>query len=89
MRVDQDEIVELMEQLKKEDVLKFTMPEIFGGGVAVVGLNPDPSGKDQKKYILKVGNDEASALRGNVYWQNDKAKAIAKWVADRQGDKME
>ena len=89
MRLDQDEIVELMEQLKKEDVLKFTMPEIFGGGVAVVGLNPNPAGKVQKKYILKVGNDEVSASGGNIYWQKDKAKHIAKWVADRQGDKME
>jgi hypothetical protein len=89
MRLDRDEIVEMMEQLKKEEVIKFTLPEIFGGGVAVVGLNPNPPGKKQKKYILKVGNDEASVLGGNVYWQNDKAKAIAKWVEDRQGDKMD
>jgi hypothetical protein len=89
MRLDQDEIVEMMEQLKKEDVLKFTMPEIFGGGVAIIGLNPNPPGKDQKKFILKVGNDEASALGANVYWQNNKAKAIAKWVADRQGVNIE
>ena len=89
MRLDQDEIVEIMEQLKKEDVIKFTLPEIFGGGVAVVGLNPNPPGKDQKKYILKVGNDEASALGGNVYWQNNKAKPVAKWVADRQGVRVE
>ena len=89
MRLDRDEIVEMMEQLKKEEVIKFTLPEIFGGGVAVIGLNPKPLGKVEKKYILKVGNDEASALGGDIYWQNDKAKAVAKWVADRQGDKME
>ena len=89
MRLDRNEIVEMMEQLKKEEVLKFTLPEIFGGGVAVIGLNPKPSGKVEKKYILKVGNDEASALGGDIYEQSDKARAIAKWVADRQGDKME
>jgi hypothetical protein len=89
MRLDRDEIVEMMEQLKKEEVIKFTLPEIFGGGVAVIGLNPNPLGKAEKRYILKVGNDEASALGGNVYWQNDKARSVAKWVADRQGDKME
>ena len=89
MKLDIYDIVEVMEQLKKEEVIRFTIPEIFGGGVAVVGLNPNPPGKDQKKYILKVGNDEASTLEGNIYWQNDKAKHIAKWVADRQGDQME
>ena len=89
MRLDIYDIVEVMEQLKEEEVIRFTIPEIFGGGVAVVGLNPNPPGKEQKKFILKVGKDEASALEGNIYWQNDKAKAVAKWVADRQGDKME
>jgi len=89
MMLDMDGIVELMEELKKEEIIRFAIPEIFGGGVAVVGLNPNPAGKIQKKYILKVGKDEASTLEGSVYWQNDKAKAIAKWVADRQGDKME
>jgi hypothetical protein len=89
MRLDQDEIVELMEELKKEEVIRFTIPEIFGGGVAVIGLNPNPPGKEQKKFILRVGQDEASALGGNIYWQKDKAKHIAKWVADRQGDQME
>ena len=89
MKLDIYDIVEVMEQLKEEEVIRFTIPEIFGGGVAVVGLNPKPPRKEQKKYILKVGQDEASALGENIYWQNDKAKAIAKWVADRQGDQME
>jgi hypothetical protein len=89
MRLDRDEIVKLMEELKKEEVIRFAIPEIFGGGVAVVGLNSNPSGKEQKKYTLRVGQDEACALGGNIYWQNDKAKAVAKWVADRQGDKIE
>ena len=89
MRLSREEIIEMMEQLKKEEVIKFTLPEIFGGGVAVVGLNPNPPGKGQKKFILKVGKDETSALEGSVYWQNDKANHIAKWVADRQGDRME
>jgi len=89
MKLDIYDIVEVMEQLKKEEVIRFTIPEIFGGGVAVIGLNPKPPGKKEKKYILKVGNDEASALEGSIYYQNDKAKAVAKWVADRQGDQME
>jgi hypothetical protein len=86
MQYDREDIVELMEKLNKDDFLKFTLPEIFGGGVAAVGLNPDKGGK---KYILKVGKDEAGALNGSIYWQNDKANPIAKWVADRLGDKIE
>ena len=89
MRLSREEIIAVMEQLKKEEVIRFTLPEIFGGGVAVIGLNPKPLGKKEKRYILKVGNDEASALEGNIYYQNDKAKAVAKWVADRQGVRIE
>ena len=86
MKLERQEIIQQMEQLKEGDVIRFTIPEIFGGGVAVVGLNSEKGGK---RYLLKLGNDGAGAESANPYWQSDKAKDIAKWVADRQGDKIE
>jgi hypothetical protein len=79
MKLTRDEIMERMGNLKNGETLKFTIPEIFGGGIAIIGFNPEKGGK---KYLLLVGNE------GNEtpYWDTDKAKDLAKWVADRQGD---
>jgi hypothetical protein len=79
MKLSQDEIIERMEQLKDGETLKFNIPEIFGGGIAIIGLNPKQGGK---KYLLQIGNE------GNEspYWDTNKAKDLAKWVADRLGD---
>ena len=88
MKLSMDEITEQMEQFKEGQILKFSIPEIFGGGVAVVGLNPNYPGKGEKKYLLKVGDNEKLAEEGKPYWSSDKAGAVAKWVADRQGDQI-
>jgi hypothetical protein len=47
--------------------------------MAIIELNPKKGGK---KYLLQLGN-EGSA---NPYWDTNKAKDLAKWVADRLGD---
>jgi hypothetical protein len=70
-----------MEKLQKEQELCFAIPETFGGGAAVIRLNPDAG----KRYILKVAKDLAAARSSTPYWSHDKAKHIAKWVADRLG----
>jgi len=82
MMLSRDEIIERMGKLKDGETLKFTIPEIFGGGIAIIGLNPEKGGK---KYLLRLGDE------GNEtpYWPTDKAKELAKWVADRQGDLIE
>ena len=79
MKLSREEIMSRMEQLKDEEPLRFTIPEIFGGGMAIIGLNPKKGGK---KYLLQVGNEGDAS----PYWDTDKAKDLAKWVADRQGD---
>ena len=86
MRLNRDEIIKELEQIKEGAMIKFTIPEIFGGGVASIGLNPEKGGK---KYLLKVGNDEKNVDESRPYWQSNKAKDIAKWVEDRLGDKIE
>jgi hypothetical protein len=79
MKLSREEIMSRMKQLKDGESLIFNIPEIFGGGVAIIGLNPKKGGK---KYLLQVGNEGDE----NPYWDTNKAKDLAKWVADRQGD---
>ncbi len=79
MKLSREEIMKRMEQLKDGETLKFNIPEIFGGGMAIIGLNPAKGGK---KYLLRIGNEGIE----NPYWDTNKAKDLAKWVADRQGD---
>jgi hypothetical protein len=77
-------IVGYMEKLQKEQELCFTIPETFGGGAAIIQLNPNAG----KRYILKVAKDLETARGSAPYWSHDKAKHIAKWVADRLGSRM-
>ena len=81
MKLSREEIMERMGKLKDVETLKFTIPEIFGGGIAIIGLNPEKGGK---KYLLRLGNEGNE----NPYWDTNKAKELAKWVADRQGDSI-
>ena len=77
-------IMEMTERLQKNESLQFSIPATFGGGVAVIQLNPDAG----KRYILKVAVDLETARVSTPYWSHDKIKPIAKWVADRLGDIM-
>ena len=88
MKLTCEEIIEQMKQFKEGHALKFIIPEIFGGGVAIIGLNPDYPGQAEKKYLLKLGDDEKRAVEANPYWATDKPKDLAKWVADRLGDRI-
>jgi hypothetical protein len=85
MKLSRDEIIKRMEQFKEGEFLKFNIPVTFGGGIAIIGLNPNHSEKGGKKYLLQTGKDD------NVkpYWDTDKAKDLAKWVTDRMGDLSE
>jgi hypothetical protein len=83
-----EDIIGQMKAVKEGQVLKFTIPEIFGGGTAIITLNPGFPGHGQKKYLLKLGNGEQQAVGATPYWATDKAKDLAKWVADRQGDQI-
>jgi len=82
MKLRKDEIIKRMEQFKDGETIKFNIPPTFGGGLAVIGLNPKRSEKGGKKYLLEMGEE------GNVkpYWDTDKAKDLAKWVTDRMGE---
>jgi hypothetical protein len=85
MILQRKEIVDRMEKLGKGQALTFSLPATFGGGVAIIELNPHSG----KKYILKVAKDVETAQTSSPYWEQDKVKHVAKWVADRLGDLME
>jgi hypothetical protein len=82
MKLSKDEIIRKMEELKDGETMKFTIPATFGGGMAVIELNPNYPKAGGKKYILKVGKDE----KVNPYFDSDKSKDLAKWVTDRMGE---
>lgn len=82
MKLKKDEIIKKMEEFKDGETLKFTIPATFGGGIAIIGLNPKRSEKGGKKYLLEVGNE----AKTNPYWDTDKPKDLAKWVTDRMGE---
>jgi hypothetical protein len=82
MKLSREEIINRMQRLKDGESLKFNIPEIFGGGMAIIGLNPQKGGK---KYLLQLGNEG----NANPYWDTNKPKDLAKWVADRLGDLVE
>ena len=89
MKLGRDEIMQRMEQFKEGEVLKFAIPEIFGGGVAIIGVNPDhPKKQGSKKYLLKLADDEKMAEEAAPYYSSNKPKDLAKWVADRLGDEI-
>jgi hypothetical protein len=77
-------IIQGMEKLQKDQSLSFIIPETFGGGVAIIHLNP----AEGKRYILKVAKDPETARSSLPYWSHDKSRPIAKWVADRLGSLM-
>jgi len=89
MKLSRDEIIQRMEQFKEGEILKFSMPEIFGGGVAIIAVNPDhPKKQGSKRYLLKVADDEKMAEEAAPYWSSNKPRDLAKWVTDRQGDEI-
>ena len=78
MKMGWKEIMKQVEQLKDGQTLKFKIPQTFGGGFEVIELNQNKG----KKYLLKLGNDE----KVSPYFDSDKPKDLAKWVAERMGE---
>ena len=81
--VTKNDIIQMMEQLTGEQKLGFKLHESFGGGAAVLELNPLYPQKKQKKFILRTGKDVEVAKKAKPFWSSDKAKDLAAWVADR------
>lgn len=74
-----------VEQMSDGAQLIFRLDEVFGGGIAIIELNPSYPQKGQKKYLLRWGKsiEETKGLAPLI--NSDKAKSVAGWVADRFG----
>ena len=86
MKVGTDEIIKQMEQFQTGQKLTFTFPPVFGGGKAIIGLNPQYPAKGEKKYMLKLGQDDVLAEKASPILTTDKPKRIAKWITERFGE---
>ncbi len=86
MKISAEEIIKQMEQFQTGQYLTFSFPATFGGGKAIIGLNPQYPGKGQKKYVLKLGKDEVLAEKATPIMTSDKPKSLAKWITDRFGE---
>ncbi|MGQ9654796.1 MAG: hypothetical protein ACUVXD_12085, partial [Thermodesulfobacteriota bacterium] len=82
MILKRDEIVAEMNRLREGSASVFKIPLTFGGGFAVIQLNTG----DGKRYILRLSREGEPPESAVEYWASDKAKDVAKWVADRLGD---
>ncbi len=77
-------IMNRLEQLGPGQALRFKLPETYGGGLAVIELNPQYPGKG-KKYTMsteKLAGDKPSGSKTTL-WDTDKPKDLASWVLDR------
>jgi len=87
--LNKKDIIQMMEQLTGEQKLVFKLPDTYGGGAAVLELNPLYPQKKQKKFILRTGRDADVAKTAKPFWSSDKAKDLAGWVADRANEIIE
>jgi hypothetical protein len=88
MKINTEEIIKQMEQLQNGRSLIFRFPAVFGGGIALIGLNPQYPDNRGKKYMLRLGKDEALAEKASPILTSDKPKPVAKWITERFGEQM-
>ena len=75
------------EQLGPGQCLSYRLPETYGGGLAVVELNPQYPTKG-RMYIVsteKIVGDKPAGQRSRL-WDSNKAKDVAGWIIDRGGE---
>ena len=76
-----------IEQLGAGQSLSYRLPETFGGGLAVVELNPQYPGRG-KKYVLSTDAivEGKPAGKRSRLWDSDKPKDLAGWILERNGE---
>ncbi len=88
MKVSTEEIIKQVEQFQNGQHLTFRFPPVFGGGIAIIGVNPQFPAKGQKKYVLRLGKDEGLSEKANPILTSDKPKPLAKWITERFGEQV-
>ncbi len=89
MKISTEEIIKRVEQFQDGQRLTFRFPPVFGGGIAIIGMNPQfPAKKGEKKYVLRLGKDEVLAENASPIMASDKPKPLAKWITERFGEQV-
>ncbi len=88
MKISTEEIIKQVEQFQNGQHLMFRFPPVFGGGIAIIGMNPQFPAKGEKKYMLRLGKDEALAEQASPILTSDKPKPLAKWISERFGEQV-
>ncbi len=82
-----DIIASKVEQLSLGETVSYRLPEVYGGGLAVVELNVQYPEKG-KKYFLSLEKmiDGKPAGKRSRLWESNKPKDLAGWIVDRSGE---
>jgi len=82
-----DIIASKVEQLGPEESVSYRLPEVYGGGLAVVELNVQYPEKG-KRYFLsleKIVDGKPAGTRSRL-WDSNKPKELAGWIIERGGE---
>ena len=77
-------------QLAHGESLVYVLADTYGGGLAIIELNPKFPGKG-KKYIMVLEALVKGQPGGkrNVLWDSSNPKDMANWILDRNGRPFE
>jgi len=81
-------LISEIEGLTAGQAIRYRLTDTFGGGLAVIELNPQYPGKGAK-YILSTEALVAEKPSGNkrTLFDTNKAKLLADWMFDRNGER--
>ena len=82
-----DILLEDVEKLAPGQAVTREMHPTYGGGMVIVELNPEYPNKG-KKYVMSTQGSEVGGAAGKAgakvkFWESNKAKELAGWLAGR------
>ncbi|MEW6142071.1 MAG: hypothetical protein AB1597_02800 [Chloroflexota bacterium] len=83
-----DALISEIEGLTTGQAIRYRLTDTFGGGLAVIGLNPEYPAKGAR-YVLcteALANEKPSGNKRTLFDTN-KAKLLADWIFDRNGQR--
>jgi hypothetical protein len=75
-----------IEAMQPGQVIAYCLTDTYGGGLAIISLNPNYPEKG-KKYTMSTESLKDGKPSGNrrQIWDSDKSKDLSSWVFDRSG----
>jgi len=85
-KLTQREIISHIEQLSPGESVRYRLPEVYGGQVAVVEFNTEYPWRGSK-YGLSIQTlvDAKPVVKKERVLESDEAKDIAAWLSQRRG----